>query len=249
MIVVFMEIQSGMDTVRNAMIKLIKLRNKHNNLVVQLIVLVGVVFFGNPATFNYCSLCYKKLSQAKIQELKDLETAKLEIEKALKAAMQKNNPVNLERDYELKFYHYNGLPPAGPRTVTINLSRKVFIDSQNVEEKDIIKNVAMLVQRKWLGTEIEGDWTYEVALRYDKDTKPPLDQGQLTGEKWRCNHCVVNQLFGFNDAQNELCSVCGQSIKEVGHTIWVKYHQLNSLLRREVDTNYQPKVVSLIHTR
>jgi hypothetical protein len=35
----------------------------------------------------------------------------------------------------------------------------------------------MLVQRKWQGTEFEGDWIYEVALRYEKDTKPPLDQG------------------------------------------------------------------------
>jgi hypothetical protein len=53
--------------------------------------------------------------------------------------MQKNNPVSLEKDYELKFYHYNGLPPAGPRTVTINISRKV-INNQNADQdnKDII---------------------------------------------------------------------------------------------------------------
>jgi hypothetical protein len=207
-------------------------------------------FFGNPATFNYCSLCYKSLSQSKIQELKELETAQIEIDRALKATLKPNALAILEKDYEIKFFHFNGLPPSGPRMASINLARRTSIDNNQNNETDqnIVKNVAMLVQRKWVGTELDGDWMYEVALRYDKDHKPSGDQA-IPNEKWRCNSCVVNQLFGFNEANNEICEVCHLSIKEVGQTIWIKYNQLNSLLRREVDTNYQPKIVTLLHTR
>jgi len=206
----------------------------------------GCSFFGNPTTFNYCSLCYKKLPQLKIQELTNLEKAQIEIDKALKNATRQISLANLEKDYEIKFYHFNGLPPAGPRLSAIYVSRKINVDAQS-DDINTLKNVAMIVQRKWVGTEIEGTWMYEVAQRYDKEFKPP-NEG-IPNEKWRCNACVVNQLFGFNDAGNMLCNVCNKSINDVGQTVWVKYNQLNALLRREVDTNYQPKIVSLLHTR
>jgi len=209
-------------------------------------------FFGNPATYNYCSVCYKNLSQAKIKELKDVENAQMEIEKALKATTRAQTLATLEKDYDVRFYHYNGLPPSGPHMASINVTRRTNLADFNVEQdKNIIKNVAMLVQRKWVateGTDLAGDWMYEVALRFDKDNKPPQQVGPQL-EKWRCNECVVNQLFGFNEAQSDICGVCFKSINEVGTTIWVTYNQLNSLLKREVDTNYQPKIVSLLHTR
>jgi len=212
----------------------------------------GCSFFGNPNTYNYCSVCFKKLPQSKIQELKTVEEAQIQIEKALKATTRAQTLATLEKDYDVRFYHYNGLPPSGPHMATISVSRKNKINEINVEQdKDIVKNVAMLVQRKWVakeGTELAGDWMYEVALRYDNNNKPPQQVGPQL-EKWRCNECVVNQLFGFNDAQSDICNVCLKSINEVGQTIWVTYNQLNSLLKREVDTNYQPKIVSLIHTR
>lgn len=103
--------------------------------------------------------------------------AQIEIEKALKATTRAQTLATLEKDYEARFYHYNGLPPSGPHMATVAVSRKNnLVDVNPEQDKNIVRNVAMLVQRKWVakeGTELDGDWMYEVALRYDKDTKPP----------------------------------------------------------------------------
>jgi hypothetical protein len=56
-----------------------------------------------------------------------------------------------------------------------------------------------------VGTELEGDWWYEVALRYEKDNKPPLDQGMqewLRGLSfyffiiYDCINCIILVVWG-----------------------------------------------------
>jgi len=124
----------------------------------------------------------------------------------------------------------------------------------------------MVIQRRWVADnphdENSGFWELEVGLRYSDEEKkqyanapataPPFYTSSITltpNQQWRCSECVVNQIFGFNPADTPVCLTCGQNVTQCGHTVWVKYEHLNNLTRREVDSRYSPKIVSLLHTR
>lgn len=66
------------------------------------------------------------------------ENAQKEIEKALNAATKRNAIANLEKDYDVRFYHYNGLPPAGPRMSVVAVSRRVRLEANPEEDKQIL---------------------------------------------------------------------------------------------------------------
>jgi hypothetical protein len=67
-----------------------------------------------------------------------VEQAQREIEKALNAATKRQAITSLEKDYDVRFYHYNGLPPAGPRMCVVSVSRRVRLEANPEEDKQIL---------------------------------------------------------------------------------------------------------------
>jgi len=130
----------------------------------------------------------------------------------------------------------------------ITVSKQSKDDS--VTNPNAVKGLAMVIQRRWKGTDDNGFWEYEAAQRFDKDFKPTdAIHFYPPPEKWRCCNCVLNEIYSFNPPQTTECQTCNSNLSVCGQTIWIKYEQLNLIFKREVDERYQPKMLSLIHMR
>jgi len=199
-------------------------------------VLEVVIFFGSSDTYGYCSVCWKKLSPAEQETLKKP-----------KIPPSPQHPLipSLTAPYTFEIFQYNGLPPSGPLLSHMTVQKTDEVED-NAKGPDVLNNIAMIVHRKWNGSENDGYWLYEVALRVDE--KKQIQEVEPPSSQWRCSHCVVNHIFTYNPPMTVLCVNCNQHISLV-ETKWVRYEQLGALTRREVDTTYSPKIRSLIHTR
>jgi len=195
----------------------------------------GCDFFGSSVTFGYCSVCWKKLSPAEQEILKKPK---------IPPPAPKPIPA-IVAPYSFDIYHYNGLPPSGPFLAHMTIFKTDEIED-TAKRIDVLNNIAMVVHRKWYGSETDGHWLYEVALRIDE--KKQIEEVEPPTSQWRCSHCVVNHIFTYNPPGTVLCTTCQQHISKV-ETKWVTYDQLGALTKREVDTTYSPKIRSLIHTR
>eukprot|EP01124_Arcella_intermedia_P014265 TRINITY_DN20669_c0_g2_i1.p1 TRINITY_DN20669_c0_g2~~TRINITY_DN20669_c0_g2_i1.p1 ORF type:complete len:555 (+),score=112.63 TRINITY_DN20669_c0_g2_i1:61-1725(+) len=202
----------------------------------------GCEFFGSDQYYGYCSVCWKNLPAPEQEKRKNEEKLKQQ---------QAMNIKSFNTPYSFEMFHFNGLPPAGPLMSRFRVSKTG--DDVDVSSKDLLTNIAMIIQRKWEGTEDNGNWIYEVALRNEKkstpNTNPTPTQTEIPSTEWRCSYCVINHVFGFNPPMTTICLTCNQSIEDCGKTVWVKYEQMGVLGRRDVDTNYSPKIQSLIQTR
>eukprot|EP01125_Pyxidicula_operculata_P020870 TRINITY_DN7842_c0_g1_i1.p1 TRINITY_DN7842_c0_g1~~TRINITY_DN7842_c0_g1_i1.p1 ORF type:complete len:505 (+),score=106.33 TRINITY_DN7842_c0_g1_i1:38-1552(+) len=172
-------------------------------------------------------------------------------------------------------YHWNGLPPAGPRmsTLTITAPRgeanpapekhvEKFYKSESGEIDDVVqshpddKNAR---PKEWK------TWRYEVVLYIDdpsvkgaerpkdipaepKFTLPPASDG----EPWRCASCYATRFktmcFGLNKGGDK-CQHCNKSKQDAGWSFWLHYNELPPKWQRSVTRRHAPKIISLLRTK
>jgi len=192
--------------------------------------LAGCDFFGSEETHGYCSVCWKKLPAG-------------DQEKITNAAILASKPVDtipLSAPYSFEIYHFNGLPPSGPHLGHLVVTK--VDETEELNTSNELKNIAMVIQRKWVGTEAAGCWAYEVAVRIDDEKKKANNvEVPIPTEQWRCCYCVLNQVYGFNPEYVGICQTCSQSIKDCGQTIWVKYEQLEFFPEEKLILGILPK--------
>lgn len=171
-------------------------------------------------------------------------------------------------------YHWNGLPPAGPRMATITLGRgaKAAAPAPEKHEESYVKpwkgEIDSIVQADPEDKERRPNewttWRYEVALATGEENggegvvradEPTLfAQGDAEpGKAWRCASCYHNRFktmcFGMNDQGAEACQHCAKPRSQCGWTIWLHFSQLPHGWQANVTQHYGPKIVTLLATK
>ena len=138
------------------------------------------------------------------------------------------------------WYHYNGLPPGGPRMATLEITAKggVAGPAPKTQQDHFIKPVPGeiddIVQAHPDDKKDRPDewntWRFEAVLAIDDpdvqgaappaDYKPPLFTNRLaefapgTGSAWRCRSCYANRFstfcFGINEPSSTTCEHCNK---------------------------------------
>jgi hypothetical protein len=166
-------------------------------------------------------------------------------------------------------YHYNGLPPAGPRLAQLEIA--ISVPSNNSAAVATVDNSEWKVPATFISRReaIQSSsntteepqvvvYEYEVAIQRRDDKSEVLEQitQPLTswrdGEKWRCRDCTMatpTVWSARNDPECHTCIECNKSITECGRCVWLRIEQLPPGKQKEVQMRYAPAIEKLIHTR
>jgi len=174
----------------------------------------------------------------------------------------------------LQLYHWNGLPPGGPRLACIEVQGEKTITSAPPVSKEtyckpIAGEIEDIVQAsaedKAKHPENWQAWRYEIVLAVEDDNisgparsleeNPPhvFEQGQPDEADWRCSSCYRTRFstmcFGSNPAGTSICQHCQKNREECGWTIWLSYSSLPKRWQKAMDRRYAPKLISILHTK
>lgn len=173
-----------------------------------------------------------------------------------------------------ELYHWNGLPPGGPRMSKINIvapeeSSKAPATHQPSYIKPIPGEIEDINQANPEDKEARPEecetWHYECILAIDdpsvQGVDPPADYiphlfelGNMPSLEsiWTCAACFRTRFqtyrFGRNQGTN-VCSGCGISKESAGWGIWLHYDDLPKKWQRKMVRRYAPKVVPILWTR
>lgn len=175
-------------------------------------------------------------------------------------------------------YHWNGLPPGGPRLAQMKVkapcgdagvapteAMKSYWKPEVGEIEDVVQ--AQPDDKKARPTD-PTTWRFEVALAIRKedvsdsgaernlDTHPivkyelkPVPQG----EAWRCRRCYETRFqtmcFGINEPGASSCQHCSKPQAECGWTLWLNHSELPQHWQARVRLRYAPKLLAVLHTR
>eukprot|EP00947_MAST-08B_sp_MAST-8B-sp1_P002785 g2785.t1 len=174
-------------------------------------------------------------------------------------------------------YHWNGLPPAGPRMARLEVTAvggtagPARASHKAVFYKPLIGEIYDIVQarpedkrgkpNRW------EEWKYEVVLVHEDDPeekgedrpkdapRPPIfPQGEpVPGEPWRCASCYAKRFktmcFGQNDAGAESCVHCGKARADCGWSLWMDFSELPGGYQHSVTQRHAPKIITLLQTK
>eukprot|EP00051_Salpingoeca_urceolata_P002406 m.49932 g.49932 ORF g.49932 m.49932 type:complete len:519 (+) comp12112_c0_seq1:50-1606(+) len=174
-------------------------------------------------------------------------------------------------------HHWNGLPPAGPRLCTFELTApnggvrrapekhvKTFVKPKPGEIDDVVQ--AHTDDKKTRPKEFK-TWRFEVVLAVDDPDvsdggagdgravpEPVFDLGEPVADApWRCASCYAKRFqtmcFGQNDAGAVVCRHCDKPQREAGWSLWMAYDALPPSAQRRVERRYGPKILALLRTR
>mmetsp|Transcript_15141 Transcript_15141/g.24133 ORF Transcript_15141/g.24133 Transcript_15141/m.24133 type:complete len:501 (+) Transcript_15141:176-1678(+) len=174
------------------------------------------------------------------------------------------------------FYHWNGLPPGGPRLSKITVKALNGIappaPKKRVESyfKPLPGEIESVVQahpedRKNKAGQYE-KWRWEVMLAVDDPTvkgqerpkdmpkQPVFEQGPITSGEWRCRTCYADRFktlyFKLNPAEATVCQgPCKLSRVEAGWSIWMEYDKLPPLQKAVLDRREAPKIKNILWTK
>ncbi len=168
------------------------------------------------------------------------------------------------------YYHYNGLPPGGPRMCRITIevpNVELNIHNSDIYIKPIPGEIEDIVQAHPCDKdEYPTEWTcwkYECILAIDDQSvsgeerpsnlKPKIfSQGSEPAEsnEWRCASCYRKRFstmeFGQNQAGALSCMHCGLPRKIAGWSIWLTYEMLPNEWKRKMDERYSPPIIPLL---
>lgn len=173
------------------------------------------------------------------------------------------------------FFHFNGLPPGGPRICNISLeftktSKPVAAKLEETEYLPLPGEIYDIVQAEKLKTKPFTEWKYELVLavedRTSKGAKRPkelavhiFDLGAKPVGRWRCANCYRNRhktyCFGDNkplegtNTTPDICKYCNKTKKEAQWSIWLPYSKLPNGWKRSAQFHYGPKILSVLVTR
>lgn len=75
-------------------------------------------------------------------------------------------------------------------------------------------------------------------------------------QRWRCRNCYATRFktmcFGLNEPSTDpevKCENCGKLRKEVGHSIWLPFHELPQKWQEVVENRHGPKIIPLLRTK
>jgi len=174
-------------------------------------------------------------------------------------------------------YHWNGLPPAGPRLARIPLvtpkgatgpapetMQETFYKPVPGEIDDVVQANADDKKNhpnRWT------NWRFEVVLAVDDPDvqgaeRPPgaplpptFEQGPPPppDQPWRCSKCYATRFKTFNFGMNEpgatTCAACGASQVEAGWSLWLHYDELPGSWQARVTNRHGPKILTLLRTK
>lgn len=175
------------------------------------------------------------------------------------------NPVN--------FWHFNGLPPGGPRMSTFvctwdpPIHHDAMFESAGGESEKPL-DVERLIARRQA---IDGVWEYEVVAEATVPVPTLLDPAtprstHLSADfyeadiytpprndaNWRCLACTTAPMqvwSAINPATSPTCKECNRPLTEVGRCLWLRYARLPFGKQRQVDRDYAPAILQVIQTK
>jgi len=179
---------------------------------------------------------------------------------------------------EFACYHWNGLPPAGPRMCALTIKatmgsvrpapekhKETFYKTEPGEIDDVVQahpDDKLARPKQWT------TWRFEVVLAVeDPDVqgvpRPPdvpaqpkfslsdFTQSDMT-MPWRCASCYSTRFktmcFGQN-ANGEKCRFCGKKREEAGWSFYLAYDKLPPKMQRLVNRRHAPKIITLMHSK
>mmetsp|Transcript_18844 Transcript_18844/g.36978 ORF Transcript_18844/g.36978 Transcript_18844/m.36978 type:complete len:510 (+) Transcript_18844:157-1686(+) len=178
----------------------------------------------------------------------------------------------------LQLWHFNGLPPAGPRMAQIEIyGEKEAENAPRVHQESYFKpavgEIEDIVQANESDKKAHPEdwkrWRFESILAIDDpsvkgpprpSSMPPpvtfvLDPSNAPGPKdpWRCASCYRTRFetmcFGQNEAGTTTCQYCGQKREDGGYSLWLSFEDLPVDWQRKMNRRYAPKIVPLLQTK
>ncbi|GAB5353064.1 hypothetical protein AAMO2058_000006300 [Amorphochlora amoebiformis] len=173
-------------------------------------------------------------------------------------------------------YHWNGLPPGGPRLSEIKAvakygeapkAPKKRVDTYKKPQPGEIESVVQAhPEDKKKRPDMYDTWRYEVMLAVeDKSVKgperpkdlppePKFKQGSITPGPWRCRTCYANRFktmyFKLNPAGATKCEgPCGKSREEAGWSIWLDFKELPRSQQSVIHQREAPKIKKILWTK
>ena len=170
---------------------------------------------------------------------------------------------------EFTLWHYNGLPPAGPRLAALHVSVPMPVGSAGTAtaaNSEWRVPSTIVARREVVPAALEGSSTtgavsyeFEVAIqRRDDKTEvyeaitQPIPPPWREGEKWRCRDCTLAVPVVWsarNEPDSSTCVECAKPLSECGRCIWLSFDQLPPAKQKEVQSRYAPAIEKLIQTR
>lgn len=172
----------------------------------------------------------------------------------------------------VEFFHFNGLPPGGPRMARMTCSWDPPIDhsmlSGDLEVPDKPLDVDRIITRRQTD---DGDWEYEVVAiataphaelllpSAPRSSHPTADMYEAdiysaprASPSWRCLSCTTSpeQVWSaVNPAASSICKECNRPLSETGRCLWLRYPRLPFGKQRQVDRDYAPAILQVIQTK
>lgn len=184
-------------------------------------------------------------------------------------------PCPTEAGSTFELFHWNGLPPAGPRMARIKITapkgpaapapaahKETYYKPEPGEIDDLVQahgDDKAQHPKDWK------KWRYEAVLAVDDPTvqgavrdadaplQPKFEQGEPGPGPWRCASCYATRFktmcFGQNDDGAILCQHCGKLRAQAGWSLWMHYNDLPPKMQNLATTRHAPKIINLLRTK
>jgi len=181
-----------------------------------------------------------------------------------------------KKDAKIKLWHWNGLPPGGPRLADLEITapegqaKPAGKKSKAVFYKPEVGEIDDIVQPD------EGDkkenpddytsWTYECMLAFDDPTvegkkrevpEPTFKQDDERYQRkgaWRCARCYATRFqtmhFKLVPASSpDECDNCKRKRADAGWSLWIPYKDLPLLKKKQLMKRYAKKIENVLRTK
>jgi len=176
----------------------------------------------------------------------------------------------------IQLFHWNGLPPGGPRLSEIKVKATFGVAPKAPRKKvdtyfkprpgEIDSVVQAHPEDKKARPDMYDTWRYEVMLAVDdpsvkgaerpKDLppEPTFEQGPEPQGAWRCRTCYAQRFktmhFKENPAGTTKCiGPCGKDRKEAGWSIWLPFKDLPQTQKSIIHRREAPKIKNILWTK
>jgi hypothetical protein len=188
--------------------------------------------------------------------------------------LEARNEEEREKNVPFEMFHWNGLPPLGPRMCKLSIIAPSGARAKNPEKyeatfykpeageiDDVVqpdKNDMKERPKQWK------TWNYEVVLAIDDPevegvkrpadvpSEPKFELGQPEPGPWRCANCYRGRYqtmcFGQNEDTSH-CRYCEKSKQDAGWSLWMHYNDLPAKSKGQITRRNAPKIVQILQTK
>jgi len=175
-----------------------------------------------------------------------------------------------------QLYHWNGLPPGGPRLskITVKASYGAAGPAPKKQQQTYFKplpgEIESVIQAHPEDRKARPDkfktWRWEVVLAVEDPSvkgaerpknypsEPIFEQGPPPTGPWRCRLCYANRFktmhFKLNSAGTTKCEgPCGKDMKDCGWSIWMNFDSLPKSQQGVINRREAPKIKNILWTK